>query len=167
MENKRIPSIDTFLDHYEETALRTARLVRLFDDKDMGIRPGGGSMSTSAQIEHILASANFMRGLLAEPQLSPELFQRKFDVKSVADALHGIEQMINEIRQAAAECPTERWEQVVAPWGEQWRWPRGELAWLMIEHEIHHCGQLHVYARVAGKVPPMLYEPVTRQVLKT
>jgi uncharacterized damage-inducible protein DinB len=155
----------TFAAHFAAQALRSARVAGLFEDSDLSRKPGQGSMSTGEQIQHILASQNFVRGLLGEVTVTNALFERQFDVSTVAAALGGFRQMLDEVRAAAAHCPPERWREEIAPWGEEWRGSRGSLAYLMIEHEVHHTGQLHVYLRCAGKTPTFLYDAVDEGLL--
>lgn len=147
-------------------ALRTLRLVRIFTDRDLSIRPAEGSMSTAELIEHIAASQNFTRGLFAEPTPTTELFRRCYDVSSAASAAQAVAGSIKEVRKALEECPEEWLEQRIAPFGPDWELSRVELAHLMVDHEIHHRGQLYVYARIAGHQPPVLYAPVSEEVLE-
>lgn len=151
---------EEFGKRFLDTALRTVRLVRIFEDGDMSLRPGPGSMSTAEQINHICASHNFLRGLLEDDQPTPELFSRQYDVSSAAAAARSLGTAIEEVRQALGRVTAARWNEVVEPFGPDWRMSRGELAHVMVDHEIHHRGALHVYARVAGKVPPVLYRPL-------
>lgn len=149
-----------FAERYTDTALRTLRLVRVFSDADMALRPGEGSMSTAEQVAHICASANFIRGLLEEEAIAREWFDRPFDCSAAERAVAALTGMLQEVRAAAAQASLEQWAEIVEPFGPEWRMSRGELAYVMMEHEIHHRGALHVYARVAGKIPPLLYAPL-------
>lgn len=131
----------------------------------MAIRPGEGSMSTAEQINHICAANNFLRGLLEDDQPTVGLFHRQYDVSSAAAAIRSLGTAIEEVRRAADRVTGERWAEVTDVLGQDWRMARGELAHVMLDHEIHHRGQLHVYARVAGKVPPVLYAPLDKDEL--
>lgn len=155
-----------FLDDYRVRALRTIRLVGLFTDEDMKLRPAEGSMTTAEQVNHICASANFLRGVLSEITISNDWFMKKYDVSSATAALRSLAGVMSEVESAAASVSAEMWEEVVSPWGPHFTMTRGRLAYLMMEHEVHHAGSLHVYARLAGKVPPMLYHPVDESILK-
>ncbi|MGI8906361.1 MAG: DinB family protein [Candidatus Sumerlaeaceae bacterium] len=157
---------EAFANHYTQNALRTIRLVRQFEDKDFDLRPGPGSMSTAEQINHICASGNFIRGLLAEAEVKNEWFGRTYEVNSVDAAVRSLFLAMDEVKAVANNVPPERWTEEVAPWGPDFKFTRGQLALLMVEHEIHHNGQLHVYARMAGKIPVMLYHPVDEVALR-
>ena len=158
--------ISDFEKIYVEHALRTIRLVQIFEDADLGIRPGDGSWSTAEQIEHICQNHNFVRGLLTEPHPTVELFQRRFLIRTVKEAVESLVKAVNEARAAFSAMTSERWDEEVEPFGPEWRKSRKVMLMSMINHETHHCGQLHVYARIAGKIPPVLYEPVDIKILE-
>ena len=157
-------TVKDFLADFRTQSLRTARVVRLFEDKDLNLKPGPGSMSTAEQVNHICASRNFIKGLLNEDNPSAELFMRQFDVNTSAKALAALKQSADEVLGAGGGMTDEKWQQKLAPWGPEYNWPREKMCYVMIEHEGHHNGQLHVYARVVGKVPVMLYHPVDESV---
>jgi uncharacterized damage-inducible protein DinB len=157
---------EEFLREFGQQALRTIRLVRLFEDKDLGLRPGEGSMSTAEQIGHICASNNFVRGLLEDETVTTELFKKPYDVSSVAAAVRSLADAMRQVQRAARVVTQQRWDETVEPFGPDWRLSRGTLAGLMIDHEVHHRGQLHVYARIAGKTPPMVYAPTDEKSLE-
>jgi uncharacterized damage-inducible protein DinB len=155
-----------FEQHYTNTCLRTIRLVRQFEDKDLGLRPGPGSMSTAEQIQHICGSANFIRGLLSEAEVKNEWFMREYDVSSVDAAVRSLFAALDEVRAASKKVDPALWTQEITPWGPDHKFTRDKLALAMLEHEVHHNGQLHVYARMSGKVPEMLYAPVDEMALR-
>jgi uncharacterized damage-inducible protein DinB len=155
-----------FEQHYNNTALRTIRLVRQFEDRDLDLRPGPGSMSTAEQIQHICASANFIRGLLSEAEVKNEWFMRQYDVSSVDASVRSLFSALDEVRAAAKLVDPARWHEEVSPWGPDHKFTRDKLALAMLEHEVHHTGQLHVYLRMAGKVAAMLYAPVNEAALR-
>jgi uncharacterized damage-inducible protein DinB len=154
-----------FSKDFQLRALRTVRLVRMFEDKDLAFRPAEGSMSTAELIQHICGSHNFTRGLLIEDTVSVELFKKECDVSTVDAAWKSLSLAIHAVVKAAKNVSPAKWAELVEPFGPEFRMSRGDLAYMVIEHEVHHCGQLHVYLRMTGKVPPMLYEPVDESIL--
>lgn len=162
----RIPPPAEFLEDFHTNALRTVRLVRSFADADLDLRPGPGSMSAAEQVSHLCACHNFMRGLLEEENPTKELFQRRYDVSSVAAAVRSLGVSIGEVQRAVAATTDEVWGQQVSPFGPDWIMSRGAMCYTMIEHEVHHRGQLTVYARIAGHTPVTLYLPVSDTVLE-
>ena len=161
----RIPPPAEFLEDFHTNALRTVRLVRSFADADLELRPGPGSMSTAEQINHLCACHNFVRGLLQEQPPTTELFQRRYDVSSVSAAVRSLGGSIGEVQCAVATIKDSLWDEQVSPFGPDWVMSRGAMCYTMIEHEVHHRGQLTVYARMAGHTPVTLYLPVSDTVL--
>ncbi len=149
-----------FIDDFKRQALWTARLVKSFTNEDLAVRPAEGSMTAADQIHQICASDNFTKSVLSDQQVAHTAFERKFDVTTVKAALGSIKQMIGEVTAAAQSATPEFWQEQIEPFGPEWRMTRGQVAYLMIDHDAHHRGQLTVYLRVAGKTPPTLYDPV-------
>ncbi len=154
-----------FLQVFHDQALRTVRLVRQFEDADLSLRPGSGSMSTAEQINHLCACHNFMRSAMVDEIPSNDAFKKDYDVSTVKAAVRSLGESIGEVQKAVGGVSGERWADPVAPFGPDWRMARGMLLYVMMDHEVHHRGQLTVYLRMAGKVPAMLYLPVSQQVL--
>lgn len=149
-----------FLADFKLRALWTARLVREFADEDLALRPGEGSMTTGEQIHQVCTSANFLKHVVSTGPVDASAFRREFDVSTVNKALAAISIMMDEVEAAVKAMPAEAWGESIEPFGPDWRLTRGQTAYLMLEHESHHRGQLTVYLRVAGKTPPVLYHPV-------
>lgn len=146
--------------------LRTHRLARVFGDTDLRVRPAPESMSCGELLAHIVASRHFLRGVFAETEPSVELFKVPVQTDS-ALALRSVLAETYRSVLAALDGAQDDWlEGMIAPFGPEWQMSRLDMAQLMLEHEIHHRGQLSVYARVAGKVPPDMYAPVTEEVLE-
>ena len=159
------PTPEQYIDQFHKQALRTVRIVRLFEDRDLALCPGEGSMSTAGQFQHICGCHNFVRGVLEDKTVTNELFKKPFDVSSVAAAVRSLGAAIGEVQRAARSVTPQMWAERISPFGPDWEMSRGEMCWLMIDHEVHHRGQLTVYARIAGKTPGMLYSPVDEGVL--
>lgn len=154
-----------FVSDFNTNALRTVRLVRTFTDGDLDLRPGEGSMTTAEQFNHLCACHNFVRGVLEDENPTTELFKKNYDVSSVKAAIASLGESIGQVQSAASRVTHGMWEEKISPFGLDWLMTRGQMVYLMIEHEVHHRGQLTVYARVAGHTPVNLYLPVDDSVL--
>lgn len=157
---------EDFLRDYKRQCLQTIRLVKVFRDEDLGLRPGEGSMSVAEQVNHLCAAGNFTRALFTDDTLGMELFQRQYDTSSVAACVASLAGQMRETLEAAAAASDGRLAEVAEPFGLEWRMPRLALALVMSDHETHHRGQLHVYARMAGRPAPLVYAPVDESILK-
>ncbi|MCX7625256.1 MAG: DinB family protein [Candidatus Sumerlaeaceae bacterium] len=146
--------------------LRTHRLARLFGDKELSLTPAAGSMSCAELLAHIVASRHFLRGVLSETEPRVELFKVPVRKDSAAALLGALADTYREVLAALDNMPEAWLETIIAPFGPDWQMSRFDMALLMLEHEIHHRGQLSVYARVAGMAPPDLYAPVSEEILE-
>jgi uncharacterized damage-inducible protein DinB len=146
--------------------LRTQRLARVFEDRDLALRPGEGSMTSAELLAHLVAGRNFLRGLFTEKEPSTELFKISVDTNSVAALLRQLAESWRAVIAAIDKADDEWLHGEISPFGPDSKISRAEMADFIIDHEIHHRGQLSVYVRVAGKVPPPLYAPVTEDVLE-
>lgn len=149
-----------FRDDFKLRFLWTARLVREFADGDLELRPAQGSLTTAEQIHQICTGNNFLKRVIGTGPVDPSAFARAFNVMTVNEALRSLRGVVGEVEQAIEEMPAEAWNEEIEPFGPDWRMTRGQTAYLMLEHESHHRGQLTVYLRMAGKTPPVLYLPV-------
>lgn len=146
--------------------LRTHRLARVFGDNDLGVRPAPESMSCGELLAHIVASRHFLGGIFAVSEPSVELFKVPVQGESAQALRCELAETYRRVL-AALDGTQDDWlEGVIAPFGPEWQMSRLDMAQLMLEHEIHHRGQLSVYARLSGKVPPDMYAPVTEEVLE-
>ncbi len=155
-----------FHEDFLQATLRTVRLVRLFGDSDLAMRPAPGMMSLSEQCNHICASNGFIRALLEEESPTTDAFHCVHDTSTIEAVVASMKSMAVHIRLACAKITHERWMQKVTPFGPDWRLSRGQHCYMMLDHESHHRGQITVYARLAGKVPPTLYAPASEQLLE-
>ena len=153
-----------FVQDYTRSRMWTARFVRQFDEKDLDLTPGPGSMPTRDQIKQICQSDNFVLSLLNDEVPSSDAFKKEFDVSSLKACMASLKSTLDQVLTAAKGVNAEKWNEVVEPFGPDWKMTRAQLVYLMIDHESHHRGQLAVYLRVAGKTPEMLWNPVDESV---
>jgi uncharacterized damage-inducible protein DinB len=144
----------------------TARFVRQFDDKDMDLRPGEGSMPTRDQIKQIRQSDEFVLSLLNDDTPNPGVMKNEFNTDTVASSITALKDGLDKVLEAINGCNPDRLQEKVTPFGPEWEMTRGQWLYLMIDHESHHRGQLVVYLRIAGKTPAVIWEPVNESVFE-
>lgn len=154
-------------DDFTRSRLWTARFVRQFEDKDMDLKPGEGSMSTQDQIKQIRQSDELVLSLLQDDTPDPSRMRAEFDTGTVQKSLAVLKDGLNKVREAISACDPARLLEEAEPFGPDWKMTRGQLLYLMLDHESHHRGQLTVYLRVAGKTPDVIWHPVDEKVFET
>lgn len=164
-EGSRQPALHAmaFVKYFTDHALRTARVVRIFEDDDLNVRPGPGGRTTAELIGHVCILHEQIRSFLEDEKPAADLQPKACDMTTIRNALQALAKSINDVTNAALTIDAKQWDQPIAPMGIPM--PRRQLVYHMIEHEVHHCGELYVYVRMVGKVPPELYVPVDESVL--
>lgn len=159
-----IRSIDQFLTYLARIRERTQRVVDLVPDDRLEWRPDPDAFSFADLLRHVAALERYMfaenvRGRPSRyPGHGPELAEGAEEVRAFwrrcrreALALYG------ELTDADLErvCTT--------PAGAElriWKWLRA-----MVEHEVHHRGQLYLMLRMVSVDTPPLYGLTSEEVL--
>ena len=159
-----IRSIDDFLDYLARIRERTQRVVELVPDDRLEWRPDPGAFSFADLLRHVAALERYMfaenvRGRPSRyPGHGPELAEGAEEVRAFwrrcrreALALYG------ELTDADLErdCTTPAGAEL-----RTWKWLRA-----MVEHEVHHRGQLYLMLRMASVDAPPLYGLTSEEVL--
>lgn len=158
-----IRSIDQFLDYLPRIRKRTQRIVDLVPDDRLDWRPDPDAFSFADLLRHLAALERYMfaenvRGRPSRyPGHGPELAEGPEEVRALwrrcrreALALYG------ELTDADLERPC------TTPAGAElrtWKWLRA-----MIEHEVHHRGQLYLMLRMVSVETPPLYGLTSEEV---
>ena len=159
-----IQSVDDFLPYFDRVRERTRRVVQIIPPDRLEWRPGDGRFSLGDLTRHVAATERWMWGENVQGRASrypghgAELASGYGDVVAYFERMHE-ESM--EIFSALGpgdlqrKCPT--------PGGVElrtWKWLRA-----MVEHEIHHRGQMYMVLGALGVDGPPLYGLTEPQVL--
>ena len=159
-----IRSIDHFLEYLARVRERTQRVVDLVPDDRLEWRPDPDAFSFADLLRHVAALERYMfaenvRGRPSRyPGHGPELAEGAEEVRAFwrrcrreALALYG------ELTDADLEraCTTPAGAEL-----RTWKWLRA-----MVEHEVHHRGQLYLMLRMVSVDTPPLYGLTSEEVL--
>lgn len=150
-----ILSIPPFLEYCDKVRERTLRLIKVVppDQLDWSYKPG--KFSIGDQIRHIATIERYMfaETIAGRPSAyqgcGKELADGYDNVLTFFNELH--EQSLTIFRQLSdadlqRKCTTPGHVEM-----RIWKWMRA-----MVEHEIHHRGELYIYLNLLGiKTPPM------------
>jgi len=150
-----ITTIKPFLEYVEKVRQRTLNLIRVVppDALDWSYMPG--KFSVGDQIRHI---ATIERYLYAETVAGRKTAYRGCG-KELADGYEQVLALLDELHRQSLEIfgrlgDEDLLRKCITPGGAEirvWKWLR-----LMVEHEIHHRGELYIYLNLLGvKTPPM------------
>ncbi|MEZ4417297.1 MAG: DinB family protein [Gemmatimonadota bacterium] len=159
-----ITTIEDFLDYFERVRERTRRVAALAPPDRLEWRPREDRFSLGDLIRHIGATERWMwaENVCGRPSRYPgcgiELASGYDAVLAYLDAMHAEATTI--FGSLTAEDLQRR---VPTPGGVQltaWKWLRA-----MVEHEIHHRGQIYERLADLGVAAPPLYGLTEPQVL--
>ncbi|MEE9373428.1 MAG: DinB family protein [Saprospiraceae bacterium] len=155
----------TFLDYYTKIKNRTRRLFEYIPSAKIEWTYQTGKFTIGDIIRHL---ANIERMMYAENvQQKPSLYEGcgtnyangynnviKFYTKQNSASMAIFSKLSNE--DLMKKCKTPAGIEITI-----WKWMR-----LMVEHEIHHRGQIYIYLGMLNVETPPLYELTSEQVIK-
>lgn len=157
--------IEPFLDYYEKIRGRTLRVARLIPPEKIEWTYLEGKFTLGDLLRHLAAIERYM--FAENAQLKPsrypghgrELADGHAEVLNYMSRLH--EESMEIFRRLSDEdlqrkCLTPNGTPITV-----WKWLRA-----MIEHEIHHRGQLYLYLSMLGVETPPLYGLTSEEVLE-
>lgn len=158
-----ITSVASFLSYYEGIRERTRRVVACIPDERMEWRHAPGRFSFADLVRHLAALERYMFAENAAgrpstyPGHGPELADGADDVRRFYDRMRA-ESL--EIFRALTDADLAR--RCTTPAGASmpvWKWLRA-----MVEHEVHHRGQLYLMLGMVGVATPPIFGLTSEEV---
>ena len=151
-----VTSVSSFLDYYGKIRERTLRVVRCIPPDKFDWTYQAGKFSFADLIRHI---ATIERYMYAENvQMKPSRYPGHG--KELADGPENVLAFMNRLHAESVEIfgrlsDEDLKKKCITPAGA----PIGNAKWLraLVEHEIHHRGQIYVYLAMLGISTPPLY----------
>jgi uncharacterized damage-inducible protein DinB len=151
-----VPDIASFLDYFERVRDRTRKVIAAIPPEQMDWTYQAGKFTSADIIRHLVCIERWMYAENVSGRQSryaghgPEVAAGYPDLATFFEALHA-----DAMRIFATLTPEDLTQKCLTPAGTPittWKWLRA-----MIEHEIHHRGQLYVYLGLLGLPAPRLY----------
>jgi uncharacterized damage-inducible protein DinB len=159
-----IIDLRTFLAYYERIRQRTSNVVRLVPADQLEWAPASGKFTLGDTIRHIATIERYMYAETIQgrsscyPGCGRELAEGHPATLAYFDRLHAESMTIfNTLTDADLQrkCLTPGDEPITT-----WKWLRA-----MVEHEVHHRGQLYLMLGMLGIPTPPLFGRTSEQVL--
>lgn len=159
----QIPVSAPFVDYWNNIRARTVRVAECVPREDLEWRPVTGAFSFGDVLRHLGAIERWMfaenaRGLVSRyPGHGRELADGYDAVFDYLRAMHD-----EAVAIFARLTPEELQASCTTPGGATlpvWKWLRA-----MVEHEVHHRGQLYLMLRLIGVPTPPLYGLTSEEV---
>lgn len=160
-----IRTIDSFLKYWDRIHARSARVISCIPQEHLAWTYRAGKFTLGDLVRHLAALERFMfaENICGRPSRYPghgrELADGYEQVMAFYDRLHresvGIIRGLSD-EQLLDDCWT--------PGGARlkvWKWLRA-----MVEHEIHHRGQIYIYLGLLEVETPPLYGLTAEEVLQ-
>jgi uncharacterized damage-inducible protein DinB len=153
----------TFLRYFANVRGRTERVFACIPPAQLEWRPRPGSFSFGDLVRHIAATERYMFAENAQgrpsryPGHGPELAAGWDEVMAFLQQMHAESMAIFRSLPEAGMTTT-----CVTPGGARlavWKWLRA-----MIEHEVHHRGQVYLMLGIIGVETPPLYGLTSEEV---
>lgn len=149
-------TIEAFLSEWKNETAGTKRLLDSLTDDSLQQRITPKNRSLGQLASHIITSPHEM---LSRTGL---IFEAPFDYDHVPATASEAAQAYRTAEKAAVEAIRSQWTVEDLPrlsdmYGQQW--PNGLTLRVIIQHEIHHRGQMTVLVRQAGLRAPGLFGP--------
>jgi uncharacterized damage-inducible protein DinB len=159
----QIQNLDSFLDYLDKVHLRTMRVVRCIPPDKLDWTYHKGKFTLADLVRHIAAINRYMYGETIQGKPS----RYAGSGKELADGYEDVVMFIERLHRETVEIisrlsPDDLNRKCATPDGASitvWKWLRS-----MIEHEIHHRGQIYLYLAMLGVPTPPLYGLTSEQV---
>jgi uncharacterized damage-inducible protein DinB len=160
-----IRTVDPFLIYYEKVRHRTMRVVKCIPPQRLDWTYQDGKFTFGDLMRHLAATERFMFAENVQfrkssyPGHGRELADGYDEVVGYMDKMHqesmGIFARLTD-ESLRRKCLTPGGAEIAV-----WKWLRA-----MVEHEIHHRGQIYLYLGMLGVATPPLYGLTSEEVLE-
>jgi uncharacterized damage-inducible protein DinB len=160
-----IRSIEPFLDYFEKIRERTLRVVRCIPADRLDWTYHAGKFTFADIIRHLAAIERYMYA--ENVQLRPSRYPGHG--RELADGYSGVLEFMNRMHLEAMEIfrslsDDDLKRKCITPGGASvttWKWLRA-----MVEHEVHHRGQIYLYLGLLDIPTPPIYGLTSEEVLE-
>lgn len=151
-----ITSVNSFIDYYKKVRERTLRLIEVVPPEHLDFSYKPGKFTIADQIRHIAAIERYMYG----ETISGRKSAYQGCGKELADGYEPVMAFFHEMNRQTLEIISGLSDEdlnrkCLTPPGNEitiWKWLRA-----MIEHEIHHRGELYIYLNLLDVKTPQIY----------
>ncbi|HEX6899383.1 MAG TPA: DinB family protein [Thermoanaerobaculia bacterium] len=159
-----ITNVDSFLGYFDKIRERTLRVARCVPPDQLEWRYREGTFSFGDILRHLgaIERCMFAENAVLRPSRYPGHGRELADgYEEVFGYLNRMHAETVEILAGLSSADLQR--KCVTPGGAElavWKWLRS-----MVEHEVHHRGQIYVYLSMLGIQGPPLYGLTSEEVL--
>jgi uncharacterized damage-inducible protein DinB len=158
-----ITNAEHFLSYFEKVRERTLRVAKCIPEDRLEWSYGEGKFSFGDVLRHLGAIERYM--FAENASLRPSRYPGHG--RELADGYDEVFAYLQRMHAEAVEIfaglsPSDLQRKCITPGGTEltvWKWLRS-----MVEHEVHHRGQLYLYLSMLGVQSPPLYGLTSEEV---
>lgn len=158
-------TVESFLEYFERIRERSLRVIRCIPPEKIDWTYREGKFTFADMIRHLAAIERYMYA--ENVKLRPSSYPGHG--KELADGYEGVIEYMNRMHAESVSIfrslsDEDLQQRCLTPGGASitvWKWLRA-----MIEHEVHHRGQIYLYLGMLDIATPPLYGLTSEEVLK-
>lgn len=147
--------LDPFIANWNRVHKQSVSIMKSAPNDKYDWKPADSAMPLGELMNHLyIAESLFIDSAMTggfKPENLPKAINDTDELIAAFDQLHQ-----EGVAKIAALTP-EQMGETIAPFGPEKAMPRSFLMNVMLEHEIHHRGQLYTYLRILGCECPALF----------
>jgi uncharacterized damage-inducible protein DinB len=152
--------LEDFLKAHEQLAEGTSKVFATLSDDNLGLRVADGHRTLGQIAWHIVATVPEMMNRTGLGLASVD--HEAMPPRAAADIVAAYRKVSKELASALRQrWSDEALQQSDEMYGQQW--PRGLTLAALLNHEVHHRGQMTVLLRQAGATVPGIYGPAKEE----
>lgn len=143
--------MEAFFSNWDRVHAQSTRVMRVAPADKFSWRPVDGSMTLGELMCHLPGAEAYLVGFMTGSKIDVNLE----GLQTADEVVEAFERVHEAAKSAVAQLTSEQLEEEVSLGFKTMT--KRTLLYGMLEHEIHHRGQLYTYIRIAGVVPPPLF----------
>jgi histidine triad (HIT) family protein len=159
-EERTRTELDDLIEHMERYRAVTLQAVDMIAEEDMAWRPGAGHYSLGQQLLHIAQTEDLYTHGLFEEDWNFERARFPRSLPALAELRALFTRVREKTRLHLARLGAEDLARTITIPGSDLELTLRSWLWFVLEHEIHHKGQVWSYLRQMGRTPPFYAMPL-------
>lgn len=143
--------MEEFFSNWDRIHAQSTKVMRVAPSDKFEWKPVDGAMTLGELMCHFPGAEGYLVGLMTGSKIDVNLE----GLKTADDIVEAFDRVHEAAKSAIAQLSPEQLDEEVSLGSR--KMTKRTLLYGMLEHEIHHRGQLYTYVRIAGVIPPPLF----------
>lgn len=144
-------TLSNFIQNWRRIHKQTVKLMKVAPDDRYDWKTCESAMTLGALMNHFRQAEALLAGAVLHDALPTE---RLAPINNTAELIAAFDESHEAAIAEIAALPSDKLQDSISPFGGPMT--REQLLYALLEHEVHHRGQLYTYLRILGaEVPPL------------